>query len=120
MNPITSLSNPFIGRAFDAGSTSLHHSRYLGDVAEIIIYDVALDGADRDSRRGLSQAALEHGSLNLRAGVCSNAVPGDASACLRACRNGERRHSRSRPGPACRAGSSHSSTPSRTNAIATA
>jgi hypothetical protein len=49
MNPITSLSNPFIGRAFDAGTTSLHHSRYLGDVAEIVIYDVALDGADRDS-----------------------------------------------------------------------
>jgi hypothetical protein len=49
MNPITSLSNPFIGRAFDAPAQSAHHSRYLGDVGEIVIYDAALGTADRNS-----------------------------------------------------------------------
>jgi hypothetical protein len=48
MNPIQALSSPaFIGRAFPALSMGTRTSRYLGDLAEIVIYSVALNDIDR-------------------------------------------------------------------------
>ncbi len=46
-NPIVMLPPAFIGRAFDAPTLSLHHSRYLGDVAEIVIYSAVLTDDER-------------------------------------------------------------------------
>jgi hypothetical protein len=50
--PIDALSPAYIGRAFNFLALSNRHSRYLGDVAEIVIYNVALSDADRTAVEG--------------------------------------------------------------------
>ena len=55
MNLIMTLPGAFIGRAYDAPTLSQHHSRYLGDVAEIVIYSVALSATERDQVAGYLQ-----------------------------------------------------------------
>ncbi len=47
MTPIDSLPAAYIGRAFNALNLGARHSRYLGDVGEIVIYNAALSDGDR-------------------------------------------------------------------------
>jgi hypothetical protein len=54
-NPISMLPGAFIGRAFDAPTLSAHHSRYLGDVAEIVIYSAVLTDDERTQVTGYLQ-----------------------------------------------------------------
>ncbi len=52
MNTISGLAAGYIGRAFNVLSLGTRHSRYLGDVAEIVIYNVALSDTDRTAVEG--------------------------------------------------------------------